>query len=77
MADGARERTGATYGVSVTCLAGPDGGTDDVPVGTGFIGIAGPNGTDARKLRWFGERKRIRLAAVQSALDLLRRRMIF
>ncbi len=77
MADGARERTGATYGISITGIAGPEGGSEEMPVGTGFIGIAGPNGTDARKFRWIGDRRRIRQAAVQSALDLLRRRMIF
>jgi nicotinamide-nucleotide amidase len=77
MADGARDRTGSTYALSVTGIAGPEGGTEEMPVGTGFIGISGPNGTDARKLRWVGDRRRIRHAAVQSALDLLRRRMIF
>jgi nicotinamide-nucleotide amidase len=77
MADGARERTGATYGVSVTGIAGPEGGTEETPVGTGFVGVSGPNGTDARKFRWVGDRRRIRLAAVQTALDVLRRRMIF
>jgi nicotinamide-nucleotide amidase len=77
MADGARERTGSTYALSVTGIAGPEGGTEEMPVGTGFIGISGPNGTDARKFRWVGDRRRIRHAAVQSALDLLRRRMIF
>jgi competence/damage-inducible protein CinA-like protein len=77
MADGVRERTGSTYALSVTGIAGPEGGTEEMPVGTGFIGISGPNGTDARKFRWVGDRRRIRQAAVQSALDLLRRRMIF
>jgi nicotinamide-nucleotide amidase len=77
MADGVRERTGSTYSLSVTGIAGPEGGTEEMPVGTGFVGISGPNGTDARKFRWVGDRRRIRQAAVQSALDLLRRRMIF
>jgi nicotinamide-nucleotide amidase len=77
MADGVRERTASTYALSVTGIAGPEGGTEEMPVGTGFIGISGPNGTDARKFRWVGDRRRIRQAAVQSALDLLRRRMIF
>jgi len=77
MADGVRERTGSTYALSVTGIAGPEGGTEEMPVGTGFVGISGPNGTDARKFRWVGDRRRIRQAAVQSALDLLRRRMIF
>jgi nicotinamide-nucleotide amidase len=77
MADGARDRTRSTYALSVTGIAGPEGGTEEMPVGTGFVGVSGPNGTDARKFRWVGDRRRIRQAAVQSALDLLRRRMIF
>ncbi len=77
MADGARERTGATYAISVTGVAGPDGGTEETPVGTTFIGLAGPNGTDARRFRLVGDRARNRTFAVQTALDLLRRRMIF
>ena len=77
MADGARERTGATYAVSITGVAGPDGGTEETPVGTAFIGLAGPNGTDARRFRFVGDRARIRGFAVQASLDLLRRRMIF
>lgn len=76
MADGARERTRSTYALSITGVAGPDGGTEETPVGTVFIGLAGPNGTDARKFRFPGDRERIRGFAVQGALDLLRRRMM-
>jgi nicotinamide-nucleotide amidase len=76
MAKGARERTGSTYSLSVTGFAGPDGGTEANPVGTVYLGIAGPGGCSARRLQYAGDRGRIRALAVQSALDLLRRRLI-
>jgi PncC family amidohydrolase len=48
MAEQARARTGATYGVSTTGEAGPESSTG-APVGTVYIGFAGPAGTEARK----------------------------
>ena len=76
MADGARRTARATYAISTTGYAGPDGGTEESPVGTVFIGLAGPNGTDARRFRFPGDRGRVRAFAVQAALDLLRRRLV-
>ncbi|HEY7307007.1 MAG TPA: competence/damage-inducible protein A, partial [Bryobacteraceae bacterium] len=73
MAEGARQRSGATYGVSTTGYAGPDGGTDFNPVGTVFLGVAGPNGTKVVRVRYGADRHRIRTLATQAALDLLRR----
>jgi nicotinamide-nucleotide amidase len=75
MAARARERTGASYALSVTGVAGPDGGTDELPVGTVFIGLAGPGGASARRFRFPGDRARIRAFACQAALDMLRRRL--
>jgi nicotinamide-nucleotide amidase len=72
MAEGARERTGADYALSVTGYAGPDG--DDV--GTMFIGLAGPEGTEVRRVKMPGDRNRIRALTVQNSLDFLRRRLV-
>jgi nicotinamide-nucleotide amidase len=75
MAEQARARTGATYGVSTTGEAGPESSTG-APVGTVYIGFAGPSRTDACKLNFPGDRTRIRMFAAQGALDLLRRRIL-
>jgi nicotinamide-nucleotide amidase len=77
MADGARKKSGATHAVSVTGYAGPAGGTDFDPVGTVYVGIAGPDGTRVVRTRFgAGDRLRTRLLATQSALDLLRKTLL-
>ncbi len=76
MAEGARQRTGATYALSVTGIAGPDGSSEATPAGTVFLALAGPDGTTARKFRFPGDRERVRGFAVQTALDMLRRAML-
>jgi nicotinamide-nucleotide amidase len=70
LAAGARDRLAATYGLSTTGVAGPDpqGG---VPVGTVFVGVAGPGGGEVRRLALTGDRGAIRAATVRAALDLL------
>jgi len=73
MALGARQRTGATYALSVTGIAGPAGGTEATPAGTVFIGVAGPDACRTHRFRFLGDRARIRALAAQTALDLLRR----
>jgi nicotinamide-nucleotide amidase len=75
MAAGARERTGATYAVSITGVAGPDGGTDEKPGGLVYVGVAGPEGTAVTQRRFIGDRERIRVFTTQAALDVLRRRL--
>ncbi len=76
MAAGMRERAATTHAISVTGIAGPDGGSDEKPVGTIFIGHAGPNGTKSLKLVLPGDRYLIRWRSSQAALDYLRRQLL-
>ncbi len=73
MAEGVRTAGDATWGIGITGVAGPGGGTPEKPVGTVHLALAGPAGTTAvaRLYRW--DRERVRLAAAFEALDLLRR----
>ncbi len=73
MAQGARVRTGADYAVSVTGIAGPSGGTDEKPVGTVYIGLAGPGRLLAKKMFNPYDRETFKHVTSQQALDLLRR----
>jgi len=72
LARGARERFSTTYGIGVTGIAGPGGGTEDKPVGTVHIAVAGPGGHKHRKMLWPMERSLFKRITTQSALDLLR-----
>lgn len=76
MAEGARSRGRATWGVGVTGIAGPTGGSDEKPVGTTFVAVAGPGGTQARSLRLPGGREQVKVLASQAALELLRRALL-
>jgi PncC family amidohydrolase len=71
MADGVRARTGATWGIAVSGIAGPDGGTPDKPVGTVFIAVTSPSTRQARKLFWPTERELVRQLSAHAALHLL------
>ena len=70
LADGVRHRLGATVGVGVTGVAGPDP-QDGVEVGTVFAAIAGPGGSRAARWRFTGDRPAIRAAAVAACLELI------
>ncbi len=73
MARGARVRTGADYALAVTGVAGPGGGTDEKPVGTTWIALAGPESVVSAMYRYTGDRERNRRLATAGALDMLRR----
>src|SRR5215213_5626724 len=78
MAEGARRVSGADYGLSVTGIAGPDGGTEEKPVGLVFVGISDENDTFAEKLdltAWARSRDSIRERSANRAFDLLRLRL--
>lgn len=72
LAAGARRRLGADFGIGITGVAGPEGGSDEKPVGTVHLAIAGPSGVRHRRLRLPGDRARVRWQATQAALELLR-----
>lgn len=74
MAQGALQKTGASWAVSLTGYAGPDGGTEANPVGTVFVGIAGKSGVArAQRFRFpAGDRERTRQFATQAGLNQLR-----
>ena len=74
LADGARLACTADWGVSTTGVAGPEP-PDGHPVGTVFVGVSGPGGTEVRPLRLQGTRDRIRADAVSAALEALVRRL--
>ena len=74
MARGARRSAESTWALSVTGIAGPDGGTPEKPVGTVFIGLDGPDGTEVHAHRFHGDREWVRSASAYAALDWLRLR---
>lgn len=82
MAEGACERLGGDYGLGVTGVAGPSGGSEDKPVGTVHLALAGPSAggagfeTSHRRVRFLGDRERVRGLTAQLALELLRRRLL-
>jgi nicotinamide-nucleotide amidase len=79
MAEGVREDAGTDYGLSVTGVAGPDGGTEEKPVGLVFVGISDEDGTTVERLdlsAFRRSREVIRERSTNRAFDLLRHRIL-
>ena len=76
LAEGIRKRTGATYGVSITGIAGPGGGTEEKPVGLVYVAVSDEKETDVVEKNFPGDRDRVRHWASQQALDLVRRKLM-
>lgn len=71
LADGARRRCGADWGLATTGVAGPDP-QNGIPVGTVYVAVCGaPGVADVRRLELAGSRAEIRAGAVAAALDLI------
>lgn len=75
LAEGIRARTGATWGLAVTGVAGPGGGTPEKPVGTVHVAVSGPDGTVHSRLQLPFDRTRNLQMTTAMALDLLRRQI--
>ena len=78
MAEGVRRTLGSDYGIGITGIAGPRGGSEEKPVGTVHLAVAGPDNGEVRhrKLRLPGDRDRVRRFSAQLALEMLRRRLL-
>ncbi len=79
MARGVKQRLGTSWGIAITGIAGPGGGTDDKPVGLVYVGLATPEDrADSFEYRFGQTRSRasIRYLSACNALDVLRRRLI-
>jgi nicotinamide-nucleotide amidase len=77
MAQGARARAASTYGLGTTGIAGPTGGTETKPVGTVYVALASQDSAPvAKKFVFPTDRVTFKQLAAQTALDLLRRRLL-
>lgn len=81
MAEGVRRALGSDWGIGITGVAGPGGGSEAKPVGTVHLALAGPGTsgegeTDHRRVIFPGDREKIRWHASQLALEMLRRRLL-
>ncbi|PLX85001.1 MAG: damage-inducible protein CinA [Desulfuromonas sp.] len=73
MATEVRQRAGTDLGLAVTGIAGPDGGTEEKPVGTVFIALSSASNVRLERFNFPGNRCQIRLRTACTALDWLRR----
>lgn len=76
MADGAMKAAGADVGLSITGIAGPDGGSPEKPVGLVYVATCGAAGARVRRNLFPGGRGRVRFQATQVALEMLRRGLL-
>lgn len=78
MAEGIRRKSGSDIGIGITGIAGPDGGTEEKPVGLIYVGLSDKDGTVVRKVKVFSHRRPreyYRNTAASFALDMVRRRL--
>jgi len=76
MATGMRLLAGTDYAVSVTGIAGPDGGTEEKPVGLVYVGVADKNGVQVKRSNFAGSREIIRERSANTALYMLRSKLV-
>ena len=71
MARGVCEKLGTDFGIGITGVAGPEGGTPDKPVGRVYIALAMPDGIEVQENPFRGDREMIRESSVQWAMSQL------
>jgi len=76
MVEGTRRISGADYALATTGIAGPTGGTPEKPVGTVFVAVADSDGTICERFYWPGERLQFKARVAQTALNMLRKRIV-
>jgi len=77
LAEGIRRRVRSTFGVGITGIAGPGGGSEEKPVGTVHLALASPTGVQERLVHLPGDRDGIRFYASQLALDMVRMHYLY
>ncbi len=75
MAEGVRARLECDVGVSVTGIAGPEGGTPAKPVGLVYLAVSGPGGSEVERHLWPGDRSANKRDSAEAALEMLLRRL--
>ena len=73
MAEGIRQISHATFGLGITGIAGPGGGSPEKPVGTVYIALASPQSTVTQKYQFAGDRQEIKTLTAHTAFDMIRR----
>ena len=76
MAEGARQRARSTYALATTGVAGPDGGSEEKPVGTVYVALGNGQETKIRKLFFPSDRETFKQLVAQVAFEMLRRKLI-
>jgi nicotinamide-nucleotide amidase len=76
MAKGIRDKASSTYGLSITGIAGPSGGTKEKPVGLVYTALAHEHDVITKKNLFLGDRNAIKFQSSQKALDMLRRHLL-
>lgn len=76
MSEGVRRLCGSDYSISTTGIAGPDGGTDEKPVGTVWISVSGPSGTVAERVTFVSMREQNIMRSSAAAINKLRLTLI-
>jgi len=76
MAAGIRQKACASFGLAITGIAGPTGGTPDKPVGLVYTALGWDNGTEVVKNIFIGNREMVKFQSTQKALDMIRRHLM-